>query len=61
MLGDIVDRVFDGSRQAVVLSLSIGPTSRGRDLKELRQILRQKTLEKVPMNTFASLSQVVVP
>jgi predicted transcriptional regulator len=46
MLGDIVDRVFDGSAAAVVLSLFDRADLKAGDLKELRQILRQKAQEK---------------
>jgi predicted transcriptional regulator len=48
MLGDIVDRVFDGSAAAVVLSLFDRADLKAGELKELRQILRQKTQEKSP-------------
>ena len=46
MLGDLVDRVFDGSAAAVVLSLFNRTDLKSGELKELRRILRQKTQEK---------------
>ncbi len=48
MLGDIVDRVFDGSAAAVVLSLFDRADLKADEIKDLRQILRQKTQEKSP-------------
>jgi len=48
MLGDIVDRVFDGSAAAVVLSLFDRADLKAGEIRELRQILRQKTQEKSP-------------
>ena len=46
MLGDLVDRVFDGSAAAVVLRLFDCADVQPDDLKELRQIIRQKSQEK---------------
>jgi predicted transcriptional regulator len=48
MLGDLVDRVFDGSAAAVVLRLFDCADVQPEDLKELRQIIRQKSQEKPP-------------
>lgn len=48
MLGDLVDRVFDGSAAAVVLRLFDCADVRPEDLKELRQIIKQKSQEKTP-------------
>jgi len=48
MLGDLVNRVFDGSAAAVVLRLFDCADVQPDDLKELRQILRQKLQEKTP-------------
>ena len=48
MLGDLVDRVFDGSAAAVVLRLFDCADVQPEDLKELRQIIRQKSQEKTP-------------
>ncbi|MGE5191938.1 MAG: BlaI/MecI/CopY family transcriptional regulator [Deltaproteobacteria bacterium] len=48
MLGDIVERVFDGSAAAVVLNLFDRADLKADELRELRQILRQKTQEKSP-------------
>ena len=42
MLGDIVDRVFDGSPAAVVLSLFNCSEIDESELKELRKIINQK-------------------
>ena len=47
-LSDIVDRVFDGSAAAVVLRLFDCADVQPDDLKELRQIIRQKSQEKTP-------------
>ncbi|MFN0054477.1 MAG: BlaI/MecI/CopY family transcriptional regulator [Planctomycetales bacterium] len=46
MLGDLVDRVFDGSAAAVVLSLFDCADVDPGELKELRQIIQQKSQEK---------------
>jgi predicted transcriptional regulator len=46
MLGDIVDRVFDGSAAAVVLNLFDQGDLKADEIKELRQILRQKTQQE---------------
>ena len=46
MLGDLVDRVFDGSAAAVVLRLFDCADVQPEDLKELRQIIRQKSQDK---------------
>ena len=43
MLGDLVDRVFDGSAAAVVLSLFERYEIDPDELKELRSIIRRKT------------------
>jgi predicted transcriptional regulator len=48
MLGDLVDRVFDGSAAAVMLRLFDCADVRPEDLKELRQIIKQKSQEKSP-------------
>jgi BlaI family transcriptional regulator, penicillinase repressor len=48
MLGDLVDRVFDGSAKAVLLSLFDSADLSAADLKELRQIIKQRTREKSP-------------
>ena len=48
MLGDIVDRVFDGSAAAVVLSLFDRTDLKADEIRELRQIVRQKLQEKAP-------------
>jgi predicted transcriptional regulator len=48
MLGDLVDRVFDGSAAAVVLRLFDCADVQPEDLKELRQIIKQKSQEKAP-------------
>lgn len=42
MLGDIVERVFDGSPSAVVLSLFECSDIDGEELKELRRIFNRK-------------------
>lgn len=42
MLGDVVDRVFDGSAKAVVLSLFDCAELDQDELKELRKIINQK-------------------
>jgi predicted transcriptional regulator len=46
MLGDIVQRVFDGSAKAVMLSLFESTELDADELKELRQILNRKTKEQ---------------
>ncbi len=46
MLGDLVDRVFDGSAATVVLRLFDCADVQPEDLKELREIIRQKSQEK---------------
>ena len=46
MLGDVVKRVFDGSAKAVMLSLFESTELDSDELKELRQILDQKTKEQ---------------
>jgi BlaI family transcriptional regulator, penicillinase repressor len=46
MLGDVVSRVFDGSAKAVVLSLFDCAEINSADLKELRQLIDQKTKER---------------
>jgi BlaI family transcriptional regulator, penicillinase repressor len=43
MLGDLVDRVFDGSAAAVVLSLFERSEIDADELKELRGIIRRKS------------------
>ena len=45
MLGDLVQRVFDGSAAAVLLSLFDSADLDADELKELRQIINQKTRE----------------
>jgi len=45
MLGDMVNRVFDGSPAAVVLSLFNVSEINSDDLKELRKIINQKSKE----------------
>jgi len=45
MLGDIVDRVFDGSAKAVVLGLFDCAELDASDLKELRRLINQKVKE----------------
>lgn len=46
MLGDIVDRVFDGSPSAVVLSLFECSEIDDEELKELRRIFNRKAKEQ---------------
>lgn len=46
MLGDLVDRVFDGSPSSVVLSLFNCSEIDERELKELRRLIRQKAREQ---------------
>ena len=46
MLGDIVERVFDGSASAVMLSLFECSDIDDEELKALRRLLNQKTREK---------------
>ena len=46
MLGDLVDRVFDGSAEAVMLSLIDASELDGDSLKRLRKAFNQKTREK---------------
>jgi predicted transcriptional regulator len=46
MLGDMVNRVFDGSPAAVVLSLFNVSEIDSDDLKELRKIINQKAKEQ---------------
>ncbi len=48
MLGDLVHRVFDGSAKAVLLSLFDATQLNAHELKELREIIHQKTGEKSP-------------
>jgi BlaI family transcriptional regulator, penicillinase repressor len=45
MLGDVVNRVFDGSAKAVVLSLFDCAELNPADLKELRRLIDQKAKE----------------
>ncbi len=45
MLGDVVDRVFDGSAKAVVLGLFDCAELGTADLKELRHLINQKVKE----------------
>jgi BlaI family transcriptional regulator, penicillinase repressor len=45
MLGDVVDRVFDGSAKAVVLGLFDCTDLGTADLKELRHLINQKVKE----------------
>jgi predicted transcriptional regulator len=45
MLGDVVDRVFDGSAKAVVLSLFDAAELSAADLRELRRLISQKAKE----------------
>ncbi|MCG8651183.1 MAG: BlaI/MecI/CopY family transcriptional regulator [Pirellulales bacterium] len=45
MLGDLVDRVFDGSAEAVMLSLFDVSTLDAAELKRLRKLLNQKMKE----------------
>lgn len=46
LLGDVVQRVFDGSAKAVMLSLFESAELDADELKELRQILNRKTKEQ---------------
>ena len=46
MLGDIVDRVFDGSAAAVMLNLLQTSDLDEQELKQLRQIVNRKAREK---------------
>ena len=46
MLGDIVNRVFDGSAKAVVLGLFDCAELDAADLKELRRLVNQKVKER---------------
>lgn len=46
MLGDVVQRVFDGSAKAVMLSLFESTDLNDDELKSLRQILDRKTLAR---------------
>lgn len=46
MLGDLVDRVFDGSPEAVMLSLIDGSDLDAESLKRLRKAFNQKMKEK---------------
>jgi len=46
MLGDIVDRVFDGSAAAVMLNLLQTADLDEQELKQLRQMVNRKTREK---------------
>jgi predicted transcriptional regulator len=48
MLGDLVERVFDGSAPAVMLSLLDCADVKPGELQELRQILKQKSREETP-------------
>jgi BlaI family penicillinase repressor len=48
MLGDVVDRVFDGSATAVMLSLFDHSEVNQEELKELRSIIQQKLKEQAP-------------
>lgn len=48
MLGDIVDRVFDGSAAAVMLSLLDCSDIEEEDLKELRRLFNRKVKEQKP-------------
>jgi predicted transcriptional regulator len=45
MLGDVVNRVFDGSAKAVMLSLFDSADLNADDLKELRKLINQKAKE----------------
>lgn len=47
MLGDVVERVFDGSAKAVMLSLFESSDLDDDELKELRRILNQKAKERL--------------
>ena len=46
MLGDLVDRVFDGSAEAVMLSLFDGQDLDEAEIKRLRKLLNQKLREQ---------------
>jgi BlaI family transcriptional regulator, penicillinase repressor len=46
MLGDVVNRVFDGSAKAVMLSLFDSTDLDAGDLKELRKLINQKAKEQ---------------
>ncbi|MHC4181120.1 MAG: BlaI/MecI/CopY family transcriptional regulator [Planctomycetota bacterium] len=46
MLGDLVDRVFDGSATAVMVSLLENADLHERELKELRQLINRNVREK---------------
>lgn len=48
MLGDVVDRVFDGSATAVMLTLFSRSDVKPEELKELRSIIQQKLKEQAP-------------
>lgn len=48
MLGDVVDRVFDGSAKAVMLTLFNRSDVDQAELKELRSIIQQKLKEQSP-------------
>jgi BlaI family penicillinase repressor len=48
MLGDVVDRVFDGSAKAVMLSLFSCSEVNQAELKELRSIIQHKLKEQSP-------------
>jgi predicted transcriptional regulator len=48
MLGDVVDRVFDGSATAVMLSLFSRSEINPDELKELRSIIHHKLKEQSP-------------
>lgn len=48
MLGDLVDRVFDGSASAVVLRLFDCADVQPGDIEELKRIIREKSGEKTP-------------
>jgi predicted transcriptional regulator len=46
MLGDLVDRVFDGSAASVMVNLLENADLDKRELKELRQLINQKVKER---------------
>jgi predicted transcriptional regulator len=48
MLGDIVDRVFDGSASAAMLSLFDSSQIDEEDVKELRRLFNRKIKEPRP-------------
>lgn len=48
MLGDLLQRVFDGSAAAVVLSLFDAAEVKPDELKELRKIIDRKSKEQSP-------------